>query len=91
MDVDELVEPEAALAAAATAVLFSPPVRALVRRGAIGGLAGLLAAADTLRAAARVLNHGLERPPVWAARGLQDITDRPQTTDDAAASGTPRA
>lgn len=88
MEVDDVLGPEAALAAAATAVFFSPPVRLLVRRSAVRGLAGLLAVADMLRVATRVAGYGGEMLPDRAVSGLQDITDRSQETDGPDAGST---
>ncbi len=87
MGIDDLLEPEAALVAAAAAALFSPPVRALARRGAIGGVAGVLTAADLLRSAARMLEQGLELPLRRPGGGLQDITDRSRGQGDPKSMG----
>jgi hypothetical protein len=43
---EEFLTPAVGVVAAATAVLFSPPVRALARKAAVSGLAGLLTAGD---------------------------------------------
>jgi hypothetical protein len=74
---DDFVESEVAVAMAATAALFSPRVRGLLRGGVVYGLAGLLTAGDTIFAFAssvvrfaRAAEHG----STTAAQGLQDIT-----------------
>ncbi len=77
MAVDDIVESEVALAVAATAALFSPPVRALVRRGAVAGVAGVLMASDLLRAGLNMVGYGVEVARSRAASGLEDITEQP--------------
>lgn len=80
MAVDDYVDSEVALAVAATAAIFSPPVRALLRRGAVGGLAGLLTVADLAQSVAKVVEHGITLTTTRASPGLEDITDRPPET-----------
>jgi hypothetical protein len=53
MALDDFLEPEVAIAVAVTAAVASPPVRKVLRRGVVYGLAGLLMASDRLTAAAR--------------------------------------
>jgi hypothetical protein len=48
VDLDDFIEPEVGVAVAVTAALVSPPVRRVVRKGAVYGLAGLLIARDKL-------------------------------------------
>lgn len=50
---DEYLTPELGILAAATATLLSPRVRGALRRGAVAGLAGLLAAGDRIAGLAR--------------------------------------
>lgn len=50
---DEYLTPEVGILAAATATLLSPRVRGALRRGAVAGLAGLLAAGDKIAGLAR--------------------------------------
>jgi hypothetical protein len=77
-DFDAFAESEVAVAVAATAALFSPRVRGLLRGGVVYGLAGLLTAGDTIfsiaRSAAR-LALGTQHGSTTAEQGLQDITD----------------
>jgi hypothetical protein len=75
---DDFVESEVAVAAAATAALFSPRVRGLLRGGVVYGLAGLLTASDTISSFARSAvryARGAQHGWTTAAQGLQDITD----------------
>jgi hypothetical protein len=53
MALDDYLEPEVAIAVAVTAAVASPPVRKVLRRGLVYGLAGLLVAGDKVTAAAR--------------------------------------
>lgn len=59
---EEYLTPEVGIVVAATAMLLSPRVRGAVRRGAITGLAGVLAVGDGLagwaRRVARPGEHG---------------------------------
>ncbi|MBV9281658.1 MAG: hypothetical protein JOZ41_16380 [Chloroflexi bacterium] len=79
MDPEEFLESEVAVAAAAVAVLFSPRVRGLVRRGLTLGLTTLFAAGGALPTAighiARDIGH-MSGTPV---DGLQDITAESKT------------
>jgi hypothetical protein len=51
--VDDYFETEVGIAVAATAALFSPKVRRVLRRGATYGIAGALAAGEAVSATAR--------------------------------------
>jgi hypothetical protein len=53
MALDDYMESEVAVAVAASALLFSPRVRQVARRGAVLGVAGAMKAADTVGSAAR--------------------------------------
>jgi len=48
VELDDFIEPEVGVAVAVTAALVSPPVRRVVRKGAVYGLAGLLMARDKI-------------------------------------------
>jgi hypothetical protein len=52
MALDDYLEPEVAIAVAVTAAVASPPVRKVIRRGLVYGLAGLLIARDKVVSAA---------------------------------------
>jgi len=52
MDLDDLFDPKVMVAVALTAAVSSPPVRKVVRRGAVYGVAGAMIAADRLGALA---------------------------------------
>ena len=74
---DDFVESEVAVAAAATAALFSPRVRGLLRGGAVYGLAGLLTAGEMFSSVARSavrFARGAQHGST-TAQELQDIID----------------
>jgi hypothetical protein len=75
---DDFMESEVAVAAAATAALFSPRVRGLLRGGAVYGLAGLLTAGDMIFSVARSavrFARGAQHGSTTAPEDLQDIID----------------
>jgi hypothetical protein len=53
MALDDYVEPEVAIAVAVTVAVASPPVRKVLRKAAVYGLAGLLTAGDRIAAVGR--------------------------------------
>jgi hypothetical protein len=60
MALDDFLEPEVAVAVAVTAAVASPPVRKVIRRGVVYGLAGLLVAGDKISSAARGIAHSAQ-------------------------------
>ena len=77
MALDDYLEPEVAIAVAVTAAVASPPVRKVLRRGLVYGLAGLLVAGDKLSAAAREIAHSAQQT---AAPPSDAKTEAPQET-----------
>jgi hypothetical protein len=61
MAVDDFLEPEVAAAAAVTAVIASPKVRQVLRRGAVLGLAGILAVGDAVTTLVKGVGHGAQQ------------------------------
>lgn len=53
MGLEDYIESPVAVAVAATAVVLSPRVRGVVRRGAVFGVAGAMKAADAVTSMAR--------------------------------------
>ena len=53
MALDDFLDPEVGIAVAATALVASPPVRNVVRRGLVYGLATMMRAGDAVSTAAR--------------------------------------
>lgn len=82
MDLDNLAEPEVAVAVAATAVVLSPPVRRVLRRGVVYGMAGALVASDAISSFARGTARGIQSAASTAggaARGATDDETAPAT------------
>jgi hypothetical protein len=57
MALDDFFDSEVAIAAGLTAAVLSRPVRRVMRRGAVLGLAGIMTAGDALAGAARGAMH----------------------------------
>jgi hypothetical protein len=53
MAVDDFLDAEVGLAVAATAAVLSPRVRGVLRRGAVYGVAGVIAAGEAVTSAAK--------------------------------------
>ena len=60
MDFDDYLQPEVAVTAAVTAVVFSPGARKLLRRGVVYGLAGALMAGDAITSFSRSIGRGVQ-------------------------------
>jgi hypothetical protein len=72
MAVDDFMEPEVAIAVAVTAAVASPPVRKVLRRGLVYGLAGLLTAGDKLAGAAREIANSARQTAASAGVAGQE-------------------
>src|SRR5207302_708632 len=72
MALDDFLEPEVAIAVVVTAAVASPPVRKVMRRGLVYGLAGLLVAGDKLTGAARQIAQSAEQAAAAAANPRQE-------------------
>ena len=92
MAVEDFLEPEVAVTAAVTAVVFSPKGRKFLRRGAVYGLAGLLMAGDALSSLARGVGEGAQRVGASAAQAARTTMDKAQqqaSTMQASAESSP--
>jgi hypothetical protein len=69
MDLDDYLEPEVAVAVAVTAAVASPPVRRVLRRGIVYGLAGLLIARDKVASLAGSVAQGARKMTQSAQAG----------------------
>ena len=69
MDVEHFTEPEVAVAVAATAAVLSPPVRRVLRRGAVYGVAGVMMASDAVTSFAKGAARGVQNATGGAAEG----------------------
>jgi hypothetical protein len=74
MDSEDLVMPEVASAVAVTAMIASPQVRGLVRRGAVYGLAGVLLAGDGIVALTQGVGRGAQAVAGSLAAGMAQGT-----------------
>jgi len=70
MAIDDVVAPEMAIAVGATALVFSPPVRRLLRRGAVYALVGGLLARDAVVALGRGMSSGAQQATAAAGAGV---------------------
>jgi hypothetical protein len=80
MELEDYLEPEIAVTAAVTAVLFSHRGRQILRRGAVYGLAGALIAGDTIVSFARSVGQGFKQiaTPVPGAPSTPEGTPQDQ-------------
>lgn len=67
MALDDFLESEVAIAAAAAAAIFSPRVRGALRKGAVYGVAGALVAGDAMGSFARGVGRGAQNAASTAA------------------------
>ncbi len=70
--VEDYLDSHVAVAVAATAAIFSPRARKMLRRGAVYGVTGVLMASDAISAAARNAKVGMATSGMTAG-----TTDRP--------------
>ncbi len=83
MDLDDFLEPEVAIAVAVTAAVASPPVRKVVRKGAVYGLAGLLVARDRLAALATNISQTAQKAVRQGEQAAQDAAPSAPATEAA--------
>ena len=67
MAVEDFLEPEVVVAVVVTSAIASPKVRAVLRRGAVHGLAGVLMAGDAVSSVARGMRRGAGQAAATAA------------------------
>lgn len=95
MALDDFVESEVAIAVAATAAIFSPKVRGVLRQGAVYGLAGVMVAGDAIGSFVSGVGRGVQQGVATAGtatpEGTTDIKGgaatmekTPSTPEDAA-------
>ncbi len=75
MALDDYLEPEIGVAVAATALLASPRLRKMLRRGLVYGMAGVMVAGDTASSMARGMGRGMKQANDEAAQMAQDGED----------------
>ena len=71
MAVDDYLEPEVAIAVAVTAAVASPPVRKVIHRGLVYGLARLLVAKDKITTVGQNVAQGARQMATSAKTGSQ--------------------
>jgi hypothetical protein len=86
MAVDDYLEPEVAIAVAVTAAVASPPVRKVIRRGLVYGLAGLLVAKDKITAVGQNVAQGARQMATSAGAGAQRAAGEPARATQGATS-----
>jgi hypothetical protein len=79
MALDDFLDPEVAVAVAVTAAVASPPVRKVLRRGLVYGLAGLLVAGDKITGAARQIAQSAQQTAASASTNTQETTPTPSS------------
>lgn len=93
MDFEDFLEPEIAVAAAVTAAVTSPQVRKALRRGAVFGLAGLIAAGDAVTTFSKSVGRGVQQATATASSAAQQATSNLQaamnTSHDSANGAAP--
>jgi hypothetical protein len=71
MAFEDYLEPEIAVTAAVTAAIFSPRARRIFRRGAVYGLAGIIATGDTIASFSRNVRHGIQEASTAAVEATR--------------------
>ncbi len=79
MALDDYVESQVAVAVAATAAVFSPRARGMLRQGAVYGVAGVLKAADVATGAARGAARGVRQDEASTDGAEPSTASRPAT------------
>jgi hypothetical protein len=74
MSLDDLLEPEVVIAVGITAALLSPPVRRVLRKGAVYGLAGMMIVGDKVAGMARGAAHGVQNLARSARQTAEEST-----------------
>jgi hypothetical protein len=74
MALKDYLEPEVAVAVVVTAAIASPPVRKVLRRGVVYGLAGLLTASDKITAAARGIAQSAQQAVDQSGDGAELVS-----------------
>ena len=76
MALQDFLDSEVAVAVAATAALTSPPVRGVLRRGAVYGLAGLMTVGEMTSSFARGAVRGAQQTASAANGKVQEATQQ---------------
>lgn len=84
MALDDYLEPEVAIAVAVTAAVASPPVRKALRKAAVYGLAGILAAGDRIAVASRSIAETARETAAGTTSRTEAVRGQPATAAEAA-------
>lgn len=87
MDPEDFISPEVGVTAAVVAVVASPQVRKVVRRGAVLGVAGVLMAGDAITSFARGLGQGVNQGAQRVAQQMQGAQNGKDTSNDSVDDG----
>jgi hypothetical protein len=87
MSLDDLLEPEVVIAVGITAAIMSPPVRKVMRKGAVYGLAGMLMLGDKVAAMAKGVSQGAQNLAASAKETVQEGAARAERQTAPAAAG----
>jgi hypothetical protein len=77
LELDEYLEPQVGVAVAATAIVLSPPVRRVARRGLVYGLAGALVVGDAVASFLRGVTQGLQGGEPAAPASAEGSSEAP--------------
>lgn len=88
MALEDYFETEVGVAVAATAALFSPRVRKVLRRGAVYGVAGALMAGDAVVGFAKGVGRGAQQAAASASKTTEPSPKAPETAAASATSAT---
>jgi hypothetical protein len=80
MALEDFFDSEVGIAVAATAVVLSPQVRNVVRRGVVYGLAGVLKAADAASSAARGVASEVQQTASSGVATAQETASQARAT-----------
>ena len=86
MALEDYFETEVGIAVAATAALFSPKARKVLRRGAVYGLAGALFAGDAVVGFAKGVGRGAQQAATSARQAAAEAGQKTQAAPAAAQS-----
>ena len=89
MALEDYLESEVVVAVAATAALFSPRARKVLRRGAVYGVAGALMAGDAVSSAVRNASTGVQQAAASAASVVEDAAQRARAATEGSEGAQP--
>lgn len=84
MALEDYFETEVGIAVAATAALFSPKARKVLRRGAVYGLAGALIAGDAVVGFAKGVGRGAQQAATSAKQAAAEAGQKTQAAAQSA-------